>query len=328
MEAEARRRRWHHLRRALSILFALAVVGLLVHWARNVHWADVLNALQNYPATTLLAAAGVALSSHALYSTYDLIGRHQARHALRPGQVVGVAFVSYAFNLNLGSLVGGFAMRYRLYSRLGLSMPVITQVLGLSLLTNWLGYAFVAGIAFLLAPPELPASWELGTGGLRALGCALIVLAITYVGVCFKARRREWTIRQHRVVLPSGPIALWQLGVSATNWALIASVMYLLLLHHVQYSAVLSVLLVAAVAGVITHVPAGLGVLEAVFVALLAGPASEAELIAALLAYRALYYLVPLALAAIVLLRFESRSPNRESRRSGRRPIADSSYTG
>ncbi|HKW83712.1 MAG TPA: hypothetical protein VJN68_08145 [Burkholderiaceae bacterium] len=87
-------RRWPHLRRALALLFALVVIGLLVHWARAVHWGDVLGALRNYPMTTLAAAAGVALASHALYSTYDLIGRHQTRHPLQPGQVAGVAFVS------------------------------------------------------------------------------------------------------------------------------------------------------------------------------------------------------------------------------------------
>ena len=327
MRAELRRRRWRHLQRVLTIAFAVALVGLLVHWARAVRWADVLDALQNYPATTLAAAAGVALVSHALYSTYDLIGRHQTRHSLRPRQVMGVAFVSYAFNLNLGSLVGAFAMRYRLYSRLGLTTPVITQVLGLSLLTNWLGYAFVAGTAFVLRPPELPATWELGSAGLRLLGGAMVVLALVYVGACFGARRREWTIRRQRLVLPSGPVALWQLGVSAGNWALIAGVMYLLLRHHVAYAAVLSVLLIAAIAGVITHVPAGLGVLEAVFVALLAGPASQADLIAALLAYRALYYLVPLGIAAVVLFRLEARASARADRRSGRRSIAGSSYT-
>jgi len=86
---------------------------------------------------------------------------------------------------------------------------------------------------------------------------------------------------------------------------------------------------------VITHVPAGLGVLEAVFVALLGGQASQAELIAALLAYRALYYLVPLGVAALVLFRLEARASSRASsravagagRRSRRRPIEGSSYT-
>ena len=327
MPREARRRRWRGLGTLLTTLFALFVIGLLVHWARTVHWADVLAAVRNYPAGTLATAAGLALLSHALYSTYDLIGRHQTDHPLLPHQVLGVAFVSYAFNLNLGSLVGGFAMRYRLYTRLGLSTTVVTQVLGLSLLTNWLGYALVAGIAFVSMPPDLPMSWELGRTGVRVLGAALLALALAYIGLCFAARRREWTMRGHRLVLPAGRVALWQLGVAAANWALIGAVVYTLLHQHVAYGAVLSVLLIAAIAGVITHVPAGLGVLEAVFVALLGRQVPQADLIAGLLAYRALYYLAPLALAAAVLATIESNAAAVAARHSRRRPIAKSSYT-
>jgi uncharacterized membrane protein YbhN (UPF0104 family) len=338
---EGRKRRrfssWILLRRLLTIALAVVVIALLVHWARTVKWADVLAALQNYPMSTLAAAVGIAVLSHLMYSTYDLIGRHQTGHPLRTHQVLGVAFVSYAFNLNLGSLVGGFAMRYQLYARLGLSTPVITQVLGLSLLTNWLGYAFVAGTAFALSPPELPASWALGGVGLRALGGALVAVVFGYVGLCFAARRREWTIRGHRVVLPSGAVALWQLGVSVANWALIAGVVYVLMQQHVAYASVLCVLLIAAIAGVITHVPAGLGVIEAVFIALLSGQVPQAELIAALLAYRAIYYLAPLGIAVALLFALEVRG-SRGSRRAcesaadtdrhtGRRSIANSSYT-
>ena len=319
---------WLQLRRLLTIAFAVVVIGLLVHWARTVQWADVLAALQNYPLATLAAAAGIALLSHLTYSTYDLIGRHQTRHPLRVRQVLGVAFVSYAFNLNLGSLVGGFAMRYQLYARLGLPTPVITQVLGLSLLTNWLGYAFVAGAAFVLGPPELPSSWALGSAGLRVLGGALVTLVFGYLGLCFAARRREWTIRGQRLVLPAGPVALWQLGVSAANWSLIAGVVYVLLQQHVAYASVLSVLLIAAIAGVITHVPAGLGVIEAVFIALLSRQLPQAELVAALLAYRAIYYLVPLGVAVALLFGLEAVGARGADRRSGRRAIGNSSYTG
>ena len=73
-------------------------------------------------------------------------------------------------------------------------------------------------------------------------------------------------------------------------------------------------LLVAAVAGVIAHVPAGLGVLEAVFIALLSHRVPQAELLAALLAYRALYYLVPLALAFGLFLKAHAGARGRVAR--------------
>jgi uncharacterized membrane protein YbhN (UPF0104 family) len=72
------------------------------------------------------------------------------------------------------------------------------------------------------------------------------------------------------------------------------------------------------VAGVITHVPAGLGVLEAVFVALLAHQLPQSRLLAALLAYRAIYYLLPLAIATVAYALTEVRAKRlRTQRRRG-----------
>ena len=77
----------------------------------------------------------------------------------------------------------------------------------------------------------------------------------------------------------------------------------------VEQIASLRVLLVSSIAGVIVHIPAGIGVLEAVFIALLAGEhTSKGSIIAALLAYRVLYYFIPLLLALICYLLLESQA--------------------
>src|SRR5690606_16728014 len=88
---------------------------------------------------------------------------------------------------------------------------------------------------------------------------------------------------------------------------LMAGIVHLLLLQQIPYPTVLTVLLIAAIAGVLTHVPAGLGVLEAVFVALLSRQLPASELLAALLAYRGIYYLAPLAIATVLYLFLEAR---------------------
>lgn len=299
-----RERTWYPAaKRWLAILFLLAVLGLVVHHARQVEWRAVADALRAYSAGTLWLAAAFAAASHALYCGYDLLGRHETRHGLPVGKVVGVGFTSYAFNLNLGSLVGGVALRYKLYARLGLGADVTTRVLALSLLTNWLGYFFVAGSLFLFAPPAMPAGWELGSEGLRWLGAGLLLAAAAYLALCALSPRREWKLRGHELRLPSGRIALVQLAVSAANWMMIGAVIWVLLQHRVDYPSTLAVLLVAAVAGVIAHVPAGLGVLEGVFIALLSHRVPQGDLLAALLAYRAIYYLAPLTLALGLFLK-------------------------
>jgi glycosyltransferase 2 family protein len=102
-------------------------------------------------------------------------------------------------------------------------------------------------------------------------------------------------------------MALAQIAISTLNWLLIAAIVFLLLEGALPYPTVLATLLIAAVAGVLTHVPAGLGVLEAVFVTLLSSQLPAAEILAGLLAYRGIYYLAPLAIATACYLAFEAR---------------------
>jgi uncharacterized membrane protein YbhN (UPF0104 family) len=291
--------RW---RQALGIAFTVLVLGLVVHLARRMDWGSALLALQQLPATALAAAAAFAALSHVLYCGYDLIGRRQTGHRLATGQVATVGFISYAFNLNLGSLVGGVALRYRLYARLGLSVAVVTQVLAWSMLTNWLGYLLLAGGVLLLAPPAFPPDWGVAAASLPVVGAMLWLAVGGYLLLCAGPRHREWRWRGQRLRLPSLPWALLQLGLASVNWLVIAAIVWCLLQQQVDYAQVLGVLLLAAVAGVVTHVPAGLGVLEAVFLGLLGGRVPAAQLLAVLLAYRTVYYLLPLLLAAGLLV--------------------------
>jgi glycosyltransferase 2 family protein len=76
----------------------------------------------------------------------------------------------------------------------------------------------------------------------------------------------------------------------------------------VDYPTVLSVLLIAAIAGVMLHIPAGLGVTEAVFIALLSHRIPEHQLLGALLAYRAIFYLTPLLVGALLYVKVEMRT--------------------
>jgi uncharacterized membrane protein YbhN (UPF0104 family) len=302
------RRWWPWAKRVGQFLFFGLVTYLLVTQAREVEWEEVIATMRRRPVTELLGAAAFAAASYALYSCFDLLGRHYTGHGLRTPQVVIVNFISYAFNLNLGSLVGGVAFRYRLYSRLGLEPPVITRVVVISMLTNWLGYLLLAGVVFWWWPLPLPPDWKIDTVALRVIGFVLVAVAVGYVLLCALAGRRSWTLRGHELVLPSLRFALLQLFMSSANWLLMACAMFTLLEQKIPFPTVLGVLLLAAIAGVITHVPAGLGVLEAVFVALLSHEMPKSELLAALLMYRAIYYLIPLMVATVVYLLVEARA--------------------
>ena len=295
----AQRPWWPWAKRGAAAIFLLAVAALLVRQARTINWNEVLDAIADLPVPIVLAAAAVAVCSHAIYSCYDLLGRHLTGHTLGTGTVMGVTFISYAFNLNLGSTVGGIAFRFRLYSRLGLKADDITRIVGFSLLTNWTGYLLAAGVAFMFWPPDLPPDWKLDSGGLRVVGAIALALAASYVLFCAWAHERRWNVRGHRIEPPSVRIALLQLLLSSLNWSLVGAVVWVLLQNRVDYPHVLVVLLTSAMATLIVRVPGGLGVLETVFVALLAYRVPQGQLLAALLAYRGIYYLLPLVIATV-----------------------------
>jgi uncharacterized membrane protein YbhN (UPF0104 family) len=278
---------------------AVLVLVLLARHARAIDWPQVWGALQQQPATGLAIAAVLALLSHALFSSYELVGRHEIGHKVPVARTLGIGAVCYAFNLNFGSLVGALAMKLRLYDRAGLKAGQVARIIVLSIVTNWSGYLLLGGVLLLWAPPPLPPRIELSQGVLQAVGALLVGTSIGYLLVCAWRHGQQIRVRGHRFALPAWRVALWQLAVSAANWALMGVIVWVLLAQSVPYAAVLGVLLLAAVAGVVTHVPAGLGVLEAVFVTCLGAALDATTVLAALLSYRAVYYLVPLALAVI-----------------------------
>lgn len=313
LQASSGKAWWPWLRRGAAAVFFMLVVGLLVSRARTIDWAQVLLSLQHYPLAVVGTAVALAMASLLLYSCFDLLGRHYTGHTLSAPTVMTITFISYAFNLNLGSLVGGVAFRYRLYSRLGLRTGVIARIMSLSMLANWMGYVALAGLVFSLQPLRLPASWPIDATHLRLIGAALLATAAAYLGVCAFSRQRALRLRGHTVDLPTFHMAGLQLLMGAGNWLLMASIIFVLLQQRIAFSDVLSALLMGAIAGVITRIPAGLGVLEAVFVALFAQQLPKHELLAALVAYRLVYFMAPLAVASLVYLAIEARARQRRT---------------
>lgn len=302
------KRRWPLIKKILTYVFFILVAGLLIGLARNVDWNEVLTTLRNYDAKTLWMAGAAAFASYTVYCFFDVLGKRYAQHNLPVRQILPVTFVCYAFNLNLSAWVGGIALRYRLYSRLGLRASQITRVFTMSVLTNWLGYIWLAGLMFVMGWITPPDSWEIGHMALRVLGGGLLVLALVYLWACGFSKRRHWTIRKHEIHLPSLRLAAVQMLLGASNWALMALVVYFMLSQKAPYPEVLGILMISSIAGVIAHIPAGLGVIEAVFVAMLAGELSNGAIVAGLIGYRVVYFLVPLFFATILYVVLEARA--------------------
>jgi uncharacterized membrane protein YbhN (UPF0104 family) len=300
---------WPWFARTVALAFFLTVAALIVRHARSIDWPAVLVALRALPTQALTVAAALALLSHFTYGTFDWVGRHCSGHRLGRATTLGIAMTSYPFTLNLGSLIGGIGVRYRLYARRGVGVGTIGQVVGTSVLTNWVGYlTLLAAMPWIWRPPAVggwtaaPWQWQVGAA---VVGC----LPIAYVLLCALRAGRALTVRGHAFPLPRWPVALWQIAVSVANWMCMGAALWAVLQGQASYPAALATVLLGAVAGLVLRIPAGLGVLEAVGIAVLASAAlKQEEVLAALLAYRALYYFTPLVVATAALAWDEVRA--------------------
>lgn len=298
----------HRYGRWLFLLFLCVVAVLLIRYARAVDWAGVRQALAAYDAGTLSLACALAALSYSIYACYDIGARAYAHHGLPVSRTAFIAAVCYAFSLNLGAAVGSAGFRYRLYARSGLGIGTIHRIVGYSVSANWLGYLSLGGLLFVSGSVAPPADWRIDATGLRCLGAAMLASVAAYLAACWRTHGKVMHWRGRHFRLPSPRLALLQTALASANWATMGAILFLLLHQQAAYPLVVSALLMAALAMALAHIPAGAGVLEAVFLALLGDAVAEPALLAALLVYRAVYYLAPLAVAALAYALFEAGS--------------------
>lgn len=294
--------------RAVPVLCALALAALLVRYARRVDWHAVAAALVALPASTLVLVAALTIASYLACGGYDLAARRYAGHHLRTLRVMAISLASYAFSMNLGAVVGGAGLRYRMYSRSGLGNATIARIVAFAVVTNWLGYVTLAGLLFAFGTVPLPPAWGLHPALLRGAGVAMLVAMAGYLVACTAWHGRIFRVRGHHFRWPSPRLGLLQAALATLDWALMGTLLWVLLGMDDPWALVTATLLLSAVATAVLHVPAGLGVAEVVFVAVLAGGSPEPRILAALLAWRAAYYLIPLAGAVAFYAHVEARA--------------------
>lgn len=285
--------------RAFGLVLLALTAWLVTELVRETDWGAVREALQRRSWPTLALIAGLALASHALYGMLDVLGAQSLHLQLARRRVWLIATSSYVCNLNLGSLIGAAALRFKLYGSQGIAVADVSRMIALSMTANWLGYLLLLASLPLWASPQALTRWVgRGTAVAISMGAAIVVAA--YLMACL--RQTTWRLRGHEFRFPSWRLALAQVGVGATNWALMGAVLWLALGEGADYAATLAALLVAAIAGAVTHVPGGWGVLDYVIVKSLAGSLDAHVAVAGVLVYRAAYYLLPLALAPLSIV--------------------------
>lgn len=304
---------WNSLRRRPSIqtgvalAFVMVVALLLSRELRGINLLDVAASFKGLKLDQFFAAGLATALAYAALGAYDMLAIWEAGLPVSRSQALLTSFVSYAFNFNFGSLVGAVAMRLRLYGRFGASRHQIGRIMLFCIFTGWIGYSLITGSVFLASPPMLPDQFGLKDAAIRPLGILGIGIASTYVGLC-RLKRPPLRFNGWMFHFPSPGVAAVQLLVGGLYWVISAWALYLLLpeASDIAFDRVLAIYLIAAVAALIAHIPAGLGVLEGTFVVLLP-ELPKAAVVASLLAFRGIFYLIPLIGAALIYAVIEIR---------------------
>ncbi len=299
-------------RPALMALFSLAMVAValfaLVRLASETSYGAVVTAILATEPWRLATAVGLTAVSFLLLTLYDYhafeaLGRRQPWVRIAPGAVAAYAVAQTA---GFGPLSGG-AIRMRYYTPLGFGPAEIARVVIFVTAAFGVGVALTGAVgAFWTAPAlagvtGLPvATIHVVAGATLAGGALLVAAAGRRVVLPFTGGRG--------VELPARGLMLRQIAVTALETMAAAGTLWALMpAGSIDYLAFLPVFTVALVLGILSHVPAGLGVFEAVLLAALGGVAPPAQLLAAFALYRLIYQVLPLALASVGLALAEGR---------------------
>lgn len=287
------------------VLFVLALVVL----RRELHaatWHTVVQDVLDTPPASLGLALLLTAANYAVLTGYDFlafayIGRHLAWT-----RIVVASFLAYAIANNVGfAMVSGASVRYRFYTRWGITAEELSRIVFSYAMTFWLGLLLLGG--FSLGVNRLPAvSAITGSAIIRPVGWCLVAVSFGYI-VATVLRHEPLRFGRFELRLPSPAIASAQLAVSVFDWTLAAGVFYALLPPSgLTFLGLAGAFVTAQLLGLASHVPGGVGVFEGLMILLLKPFLPSETLLPVLLVYRIVYYLLPLAVALVVLVADEA----------------------
>jgi len=289
------------------VLVSLAILALALHGLASqfdIHgYRAVRQALQGFGSGQLLLAVLLGLASYGCLIGFDAIGLHRSGVRVAPLRIGITAFLAHAVGQSVGfaALTGG-AVRLRGYRSAGLDLAQIGQVVLMSTLGFVFGAWLLLAAAFVLEPGAAALALPLSAFSIRCIG-SLALLAFLATLVLVGRAGRTFAIRGHALWLPGRRTMLGVTALSVVELVLAGAALYVLLPDSTPAGlpGFIGLYLVAVVAGLVSTVPAGLGVFEWSLLKLLPQTAPAAVLAAALV-YRVTYYVLPLLAATVLAL--------------------------
>ncbi len=304
----------------LIVLAAIVFAAVIVYRSLGRYsWSEVEASVRSIPAGNLLSSFAFVIASYTCLSGFDWLAVRYAGRPLSYPKAALASFTSLSIGHNVGlAALSSGAVRYRFYSRWGLTPEQVAKVIIFCGATVALGLGTLAGIALLSFPNERGDMLGLSATASAVLGLMILCLPATYLIICWRVRHSlrlgRWSFEP-----PSARLAIGQVLVGTLNFACVAGAIHQLLLGvaSIHYLEVATAYVTSNIAALVSHVPGGLGVLEATMLGLL----PHASAIGALVAFRVLYFFVPLIIGVPVLIASEAyyrrRAPSLSQQAAG-----------
>jgi uncharacterized membrane protein YbhN (UPF0104 family) len=328
---DPRRNRWQSYA-GVVVSVVLAVLAAVVLWRtfQRISLDDVVAQMRAVPASTLTLAALCAATAFTLLALYEIVVVRYVKGAVHRARPMLTAYIAFPLGHAVGqAMLSGGALRYRMYTPAGFAATEVGATVLLANMPYALGFGLLFDITLVFAADMLAPMFRVSSRWLFLLGCIGLCKDAAYL-LLILLRSRPVKLGGWSVNLPTPAMTALQLAVGLADIFLISTVLYLLLPATVGigYLPFLGAYLASVLVGVLSHVPAGLGVLESMLLLLLPGVPPE-QLLAAVLMYRVIYEVIPAGISLALWGVFEACSRDGAlSRAMGRqRPIRTDSPT-
>lgn len=275
---------------------------------------ELKNSILNIPAKNLVYASIASFVGYVALSTYDYLALKYVKQKLETWKWVLTGFIGFSVSNNAGhAIVSGGAIRYRFYSHWGVNTGNIVKMVTFSGFTYLVACFFLIILGYFLTPSNAYGesnSTQISTFITMIL--SVIGLAIYLWGSLYYDK--SLVIKGVDFKMPNFKLALEQIFIGSIDIVMASLVLYSVLICFVEidFATFMGAFIIAQVLGVYSQVPGGLGVFELVFSNILPGQDNQAILFGALIAYRIIYYLLPLILSGIVLFIYEYLKVNKK----------------
>lgn len=291
----------------LGLFFFLLAAYMIYRQLSKYSLDELKNALLSIPRKHLTLALAASFIGYVALSTYDYLALKYIKKKLAAWKWILTGFVGFSVSNNAGhAIVSGGAVRYRFYSRWNIAPSDIVKMVTFSGFTYLVACFFLIIVGYFLTPEHAFGGNEstqmstLVTMILSVIGLFIYLWASIYY-------KKDLVIKGVDFKMPKFKLALEQIFIGSLDILMASMVLYSVLTCFVEidFFTFMGAFIIAQVLGVYSQVPGGLGVFELVFSNILPGQDNQAILFGALIAYRIIYYLLPLILSGIVLVVYE-----------------------